>query len=288
MNIDVREYLRVNPISTHELTLSGDGKDCFLLFPESGEGYEVCTQDVLFKFMVKSIFQNLVDDNGFWIVDDNGQISLQDVPLTDNQFTNYVRKSTWDVDRRQIEGDLLGVESQISNKLDALNGIARLDYAGAVDIQSSLTKVLPNGKFHIYDEFDCRTGEIWCWDGLTMQDEGVDWVEIEQPLAHNHVKTRAEAMTSSFASPRGGELIGKFAAGIHQMVSQDTTNGVHAGQNLGAENHAMAIGDSLTYPLYGQNVIDFRDRRRTHDNVPPSTNVHVRCCKFSRTGRNAK
>ena len=41
MNIDVREYLRINPISVHELTLSGDGKDCFLYFPEDGEGYEV-------------------------------------------------------------------------------------------------------------------------------------------------------------------------------------------------------------------------------------------------------
>ena len=35
MNIDVREYLRINPISVHELTLSGDMKDCFLLFGEA-------------------------------------------------------------------------------------------------------------------------------------------------------------------------------------------------------------------------------------------------------------
>ena len=33
MNIDIREYLRINPISVHKLTLSGDGKDCFLYFP---------------------------------------------------------------------------------------------------------------------------------------------------------------------------------------------------------------------------------------------------------------
>ena len=43
MNIDVREYLRINPISVHELTLSGEGKDCFLLFPSDSDGYEACT-----------------------------------------------------------------------------------------------------------------------------------------------------------------------------------------------------------------------------------------------------
>lgn len=45
MNIDVREYLRINPISVHELTLSGDGKDCFLYFPknDNGTGYDVYT-----------------------------------------------------------------------------------------------------------------------------------------------------------------------------------------------------------------------------------------------------
>lgn len=32
MNIDVREYLRTNPISVHNLTLSQDGKDCILIF----------------------------------------------------------------------------------------------------------------------------------------------------------------------------------------------------------------------------------------------------------------
>ena len=35
MNIDVREYLRINPISVHELTLSDDDRDCFLFFPTS-------------------------------------------------------------------------------------------------------------------------------------------------------------------------------------------------------------------------------------------------------------
>jgi hypothetical protein len=43
MNVDVREYLRINPISVHELTLSGDAKDCFLLFKEKVNGYSIVT-----------------------------------------------------------------------------------------------------------------------------------------------------------------------------------------------------------------------------------------------------
>lgn len=46
MNIDVREYLRINPISVHELTLSDNDNDCFLLFSniQDDGAYEVCTQ----------------------------------------------------------------------------------------------------------------------------------------------------------------------------------------------------------------------------------------------------
>lgn len=45
MNIDVREYLRVNPISVHELSLSSNDNDCFLFFPMENEprGYIAVT-----------------------------------------------------------------------------------------------------------------------------------------------------------------------------------------------------------------------------------------------------
>ena len=43
MNIDIREYLRINPISVHELTLSDNPLDCFLTFPFSGDQYQACT-----------------------------------------------------------------------------------------------------------------------------------------------------------------------------------------------------------------------------------------------------
>ena len=64
MNIDVREYLRINPISVHEPTLSGDGKDCFLVFPNSGSGYSVATQDSIFAQLLNSIFHDLI--SGSW------------------------------------------------------------------------------------------------------------------------------------------------------------------------------------------------------------------------------
>ena len=49
MNIDVREYLRVNPISVHETTLSGDGKDCFLYFNSNDGNYAAYTQNQIFR-----------------------------------------------------------------------------------------------------------------------------------------------------------------------------------------------------------------------------------------------
>ena len=92
MNIDVREYLRINPISVHELTLSGDGKDCFLYFPDSGEGYEVKTQDQMFDEIRNAIFQNLIGDDGkLRCRISDGTVEWDEVHLTDFQFTRYAR-----------------------------------------------------------------------------------------------------------------------------------------------------------------------------------------------------
>ena len=45
MNLDVREYLRINPISVHDLTLSDNDSDCFLFFPSTQyqRGYKAFT-----------------------------------------------------------------------------------------------------------------------------------------------------------------------------------------------------------------------------------------------------
>ena len=34
-------------------------------------------------------------------------------------------------------------------------------------------------------------------------------------------------------------------------------------------------GGSMTYPLYGQNVLDWRTPAKEHNNMPPSYNVKV-------------
>lgn len=76
MNIDVREYLRINPISVHELTLSGDAKDCFLYFPpidklhENSSGYKVYTQEEVFWSIYQAIFCDLIQG-------DKSQFSLR-------------------------------------------------------------------------------------------------------------------------------------------------------------------------------------------------------------------
>ena len=79
MNIDIREYLRINPISVHELTLSGDERDCFLLF--QGENYEVQTQASIFRTIYQNIFQNLIDDDDIKFrayIDDDGKVKWQE------------------------------------------------------------------------------------------------------------------------------------------------------------------------------------------------------------------
>lgn len=82
-------------------------------------------------------------------------------------------------------------------------------------------------------------------------------------------------MTGDFTTNKGGHrLVGKFTIGNKELLSQDN-------YALTSMHHVLPIGDpdnsgELTYPLWGQNVINWRTRTRTHDNIPPSFNVHVR------------
>lgn len=67
MNLDIREYLRINPISVHPLTLSDDETDCFLYFNENGEPYEsgnayiAYTQKQVFNGILHEILKDWVD-----------------------------------------------------------------------------------------------------------------------------------------------------------------------------------------------------------------------------------
>ena len=103
-------------------------------------------------------------------------------------------------------------------------------------------------------------------------------MEIESPTEHVHPDTRAEAMTFPFTTKRGGgQLAGEFFAGSKFMTSNGLMGDVAVGTIMDiVKNEAMDSDDGLTSPLHGQNVLDWRDRRRAHNNIPPSTNVWVR------------
>lgn len=79
MNIDVREYLRINPISAHELTLSDNANDCFLFFLPTN-GYELKTQTQTFNFLYEKIFRRLIN------VANDGSISINAKILGDGSI----------------------------------------------------------------------------------------------------------------------------------------------------------------------------------------------------------
>lgn len=105
MNIDVREYLRINPISVHELTLSDNGNDCFLFFPTSADtrGYKVLTQTQLFRVLQHSIFGDLLD-----YTTEPPKIKGIDVEVDLNvdQFKNYVEKKEFETFRDEFDTDV--------------------------------------------------------------------------------------------------------------------------------------------------------------------------------------
>ena len=125
MNIDVREYLRINPISVHELTLQGNAKDCFLFFKDREPGYSVVTQKKLFWELYKAIFQDLVEvtKDGKMrfrierILPQNESVSVrwEKVHLTDDQFTNYIKNWEMHTFMSSFEYNIGELEKQISD-----------------------------------------------------------------------------------------------------------------------------------------------------------------------------
>ena len=295
MNIDVREYLRTNPISVHESTLSGDGRDCFLYFPKNpdGTGFVVFTQDDIFLSLYKSIFRNLVKDGSGDVafnidgveVGESGAVSVRwpdAVRLSDGQFANHVRRSVWESDREEFERAVSGIASQVEGRIGGLSGNSALDYPGTVEIQSSLTKLLGDGSPHIYANFPCASGFMWCFkQGHDVQDGVDDALVGDVPPKHAHPNASAEATTRPFGVNRGGgRSMGRFTVGRRDMVSQDATYGPTAGTSFGAPELAPTLDGQPTFPLSGQNILGFRDKARTHNNIPPCTNVHVRYGKW--------
>ena len=286
MNVDVREYLRINPISVHELTLSGDAKDCFLLLREhvEGETREECSvvsQKTLFWNLYQSIFGNLlrssIGDIGFRIdhIDHNGGDLLVDwedgVSIGDDQFKNYIRKSELQEFQNDFESRLSKLETDVKDKITSLRQRAIVGYGGAVELQTQLANTVTN----LYSGFSCGVGHIWCYNGSSMMAEGMDMETLEHPLQHTHADTLTEAMTSSFATARGGsKVIGRFVQGSKMRVAQNDYSIVNDTNLPMLQN--PELGTQYTFPLWGQNVLDWRDDERRHNNMPPSLNIYVR------------
>ena len=70
-------------------------------------------------------------------------------------------------------------------------------------------------------------------------------------------------------------MVGKFYVGENSVISQDSIFSMANGKTLEMTNqtHDQA---TLTYPLWGENVIDWRTPRKSHNNTPPSLNIRVR------------
>ena len=286
MNIDVREYLRINPISVHELTLSQSPTDCFLFFKDNGpnakSSYMVCTQRTLFHSLYSEMFKNLV-----WVYGDTARFNVNQIRVQDgnvkvlwndnaklqkDQFKNYLPRSTFEQFKFSFETNVGALETAVKNKVAQLRKKAIVDYPGAVELQTHLVNLIRD----LHGGFNYMLGHIWCCSNGVRSSDGADECEIgELPLRHTHGDTKAEGTTEPFSSLHGGSsLIGDCIVGNKVRISSDNYR-VAEGTNF---NLIEAIQDSdLTYPLYGQNVVDWRDRTKPHDNMPPSTNVYVRC-----------
>ena len=95
-------------------------------------------------------------------------------------------------------------------------------------------------------------------------------------VIHNHKQTNAEGFTRPISRNKlGGESLGTFTTGNYELVSQDVGRGVQLGKIVNPIP-TPEEAETLTYPLYGQNMLDWRTPRRTHNNVPPCMNVYVK------------
>ena len=299
MNIDVREYLRINPISVHELTLSGDGKDCFLYFPPNNQtGYEVLTQIEMFWSIYQSIFCNLIEgtqDNFRLKASIDVDVETErlvinwnpNIHLATTQFTDYVRDHwhegdtipNWGGFQEDFEERLHQLEVDVDAKLFELRKLARVEYSGAVELQSSLAlkcKLLFRDLETRADTaFGYGTGLIWAHSNGSSDVTSLNSVEIPTVLIHGHDNTKAEAMTTSFASNRGGgQLVGEFTIGNQTRVSKDASFNAAANTSYNMVSYRMQ--GTLTYPLFGENVLDWRNPQKSHNNIPPSSNIWIR------------
>lgn len=86
----------------------------------------------------------------------------------------------------------------------------------------------------------------------------------------------AETLTAPLSDRfGGGQLIGNFTVGSKELMTYNKGYGPTVGTRISPLEHD-STGEDLTYPLWGQNVLDWRNPKKEHNNIPPSLNIYVR------------
>ena len=156
-----------------------------------------------------------------------------------------------------------------------------MNYVGAVELQGPNKLFSTNGtdEYDVYDGFNYSIGHIWCGQqGKTLQTGKDKEVVGEKPLIHTHPDSKIETTTIPYARPfGGGELMGDFNIGSKHLVS-DGNPGIGGIDFSMYSDFTVFPGQEMTYPLYGQNVLFWRNPQKEHNNIPPTLNIHVRYC----------
>ena len=130
---------------------------------------------------------------------------------------------------------------------------------------------------HASNKYQRINGITWCYDqssGVDLSGKGKDVVELTEPIKHSHPKTRAETFTVPYTTKKGGgELIAECGIGVKDAVSYSDWE--KSSSTLTPKKGMSTANGDLTQPLYGQNIMNWRNRERTHNNIPPSANVYV-------------
>ena len=185
-----------------------------------------------------------------------------------------------------FDGQLQTLKQDLDEIILTLRRKGILDYDGAVELQSARTRsiawstsVVKGVKLTgpLYNSMSYAEGLARC-RGTSEDiptDGGNDYVEFNVPVEHGHKNTKAEALTGPLVRNfGGGQLVGNLTVGSQNLLAQDTGYGPSKGEAVKPLEHA-AIGQ-LTYPLWGENVLDWRTPDKTHNNVPPSLNIYIR------------
>lgn len=275
MNLDVREYLRTNPISCQPSTDSDSDLDCLLLFDGKG-GWSATTQGRLFKETLTRLLGSAIvegDDgklrlNCEWDVEAQALRWLSKPGFYDSIFQNYAKRSELEETANGLLSQARSLLAEVRDRIQRLSSGNGVDYDGAVELMSRADGA--------YSGFRFALGLIWCVQSQSQSSEaGADRAELSTIKAHVHPDTSVEATLRSLA---GGEMghdhIGEgLGDGSTTSVGKSTLTMAASALSM---DETLGLVDGMAVPMSGLPWTDFRCTDRTWNNLPPSHNVYVR------------